>query len=105
MVRGHERPDHRTQPRREASRCLKSPRPLRRTGPFPDTWTPTWEAGDAFVIGPGHTPLVFAGGEFIAFTRTDEARREDAVVLPNVMRFAQEHGIELPDDASAPGGK
>jgi hypothetical protein len=56
-----------------------------------------FEAGDAFVIGPGHTPVVFAGGEFVAFTRTDEARQEDAVVLPNVLRYAREHGIEIPE--------
>src|SRR5512135_1551716 len=27
-----------------------------------------FEAGDAFIIEPGHTPIVFAGGEDVAFT-------------------------------------
>ncbi|KIS26010.1 hypothetical protein TV39_18495 [Arthrobacter sp. SPG23] len=55
-----------------------------------------FEAGDAFVIEPGHTPLVFAGCEFVAFTPTEEARQQNAVMMPNVMKFAQEQGIELP---------
>lgn len=56
----------------------------------------TFEAGDAFVIEPGHVPIVFAGCEMVAFTPTEEARQQSAVVMPNVFRFAQEHGIELP---------
>ena len=55
-----------------------------------------FEAGDAFTIEPGHTPIAFAGSEFVAFTPTEEARQQAAVVMPNVMKYAQEHGIELP---------
>jgi hypothetical protein len=55
-----------------------------------------FEAGDAFVIEPGHIPIVFAGSEFVAFTPTDEAKQQTAVIMPNIMKFAQEHGIELP---------
>lgn len=55
-----------------------------------------FEAGDAFVVEPGHTPLVFAGCEYVAFTPTEEARQEAAVVMPNVRKYADEHGIELP---------
>lgn len=56
----------------------------------------TFEAGDAFLIEPGHTPIMFAGCEFVAFTRTDEAKQQTAVMMPNIMTYAQEHGIELP---------
>jgi len=55
-----------------------------------------FEAGDAFVIEPGHTPIVFAGCEFVAFTPTEEAKQQAAVMMPNVMKFAAEQGIELP---------
>ncbi|MDN4645241.1 hypothetical protein [Arthrobacter sp. PsM3] len=55
-----------------------------------------FEAGDAFVIEPGHTPLVFAGSEFVAFTPAEEAKQQSAVMMPNIMKFAQEQGIELP---------
>jgi hypothetical protein len=55
-----------------------------------------FEAGDAFVIEPGHTPIMFAGAEYLSFTPADEAREQEAVMMPNVARFAAEHGIELP---------
>ena len=55
-----------------------------------------FEAGDAFIIEPGHTPIMFAGSEFVAFTPTEEAKQQSAVMMPNIMKFAQEHGIELP---------
>ncbi|HET6816659.1 MAG TPA: hypothetical protein VFH66_05465 [Mycobacteriales bacterium] len=54
-----------------------------------------FEAGDAFVIEPGHTPLAFAGGEYLAFTPTKDAREQTAVVMPNIIRFAEEHGVAL----------
>lgn len=57
-----------------------------------------FEAGDAFVIEPGHTPLAFAGGEFVAFTPTPEARQQAAVMMPNIIKFAEERGIELPSE-------
>lgn len=60
-----------------------------------------FEAGDAFVLEPGHTPLAFAGGEYVAFTPTDEARQQAAVMMPNVMKFAEEHGIELPEELTS----
>lgn len=55
-----------------------------------------YEAGDAFVIEPGHTPLMFDGLEYVAFTPTEEAKQQAAVMMPNVVKFAEEHGIELP---------
>ena len=60
-----------------------------------------FEAGDAFIIEPGHTPIVFAGGEYVAFTPTEEARQQAAVMMPNVMKFAKEHGIEVPPEFQA----
>ena len=61
----------------------------------------TFEAGDAFIIEPGHTPIVFAGCEWVAFTPTEEARQQAAVMMPNVMKFAEEHGIEVPPEFQA----
>lgn len=55
-----------------------------------------YEAGDAFVLEPGHTPLMFAGSEIVTFTPTTEAKEQTAVVMPNMVKYAQEHGIELP---------
>lgn len=60
-----------------------------------------FEAGDAFIIEPGHTPLAFAGGEYVAFTPTEEARQQAAVMVPNVMKFAEEHGIESPEELTS----
>lgn len=55
-----------------------------------------FEAGDAFVIEPGHTPFVFAGSEFVAFTPSEDAKRQSEWMMPNIIKYAEEHGIELP---------
>lgn len=55
-----------------------------------------FEAGDAFIIEPGHIPIMFAGCEFVAFTPAKEAQEQSAVMMPNIVKFAQDHGIELP---------
>ena len=55
-----------------------------------------FEAGDAFVLEPGHTPIMYADVEFVAFTPTAEAKEQMAVMMPNIMRYADEHGLELP---------
>lgn len=54
-----------------------------------------FEAGEAFVITPGHTPIMFEGGEYVAFTPTVEAKEEAAVIMPNIAKFAKERGIDL----------
>ncbi|WP_416061280.1 hypothetical protein [Rhodococcus indonesiensis] len=54
-----------------------------------------FEAGDAFVLEPGHTPFVFAGTEYVAFTPAEEAKQQAAVMMPNAMKWAEENGIEL----------
>jgi hypothetical protein len=60
-----------------------------------------FEAGDAFIIEPGHIPIVSAGCEFVAFTPTEEARQQAAVVMPNIMKYAEEHGIGVPPEFQA----
>ncbi|HEX8973844.1 hypothetical protein [Oryzihumus sp.] len=60
-----------------------------------------FEAGDAFVIAPGHTPIMFAGSEYVAFTPTEEAKAQAAVMMPNVVKYAEEHGIELPAEVTS----
>jgi hypothetical protein len=55
-----------------------------------------YEAGDAFFVGPGHTPITFAGCEVVYFTRTEEANRELPVAGANLMKYMQEQGMEVP---------
>lgn len=60
-----------------------------------------FEAGDAFVIEPGHTPISFADSEFVAFTPSEEAKQQTAWMMPNMIRFAAERGIDLPGPMTA----
>ena len=55
-----------------------------------------FEAGDAFFIGPGHTPIIFAGCEIVYFTRTEKANRELPVAMANLMKYLEEQGMEVP---------
>ena len=55
-----------------------------------------FEAGDAFFIGPGHTPIIFAGCEIVYFTRTEDADRELPVAMANLMKYMEEQGVEVP---------
>jgi hypothetical protein len=55
-----------------------------------------YEAGDAFFVGPGHTPITFAGCEIVYFTRTEEANRELPVAAANLMKYMQDQGMEVP---------
>jgi hypothetical protein len=55
-----------------------------------------FEAGDAFVIEPGHTPVQFAGCEIVLFTSTEEEKQQSPVVMANAMKYAEEHGLEMP---------
>lgn len=55
-----------------------------------------FEAGDAYIVKPGHTPIMYAGAEVVDFTRTEEAREGMAVVMPNVQKYIEEHGMEPP---------
>ena len=44
----------------------------------------TFEAGDAYVMPPGHTPVIFAGTEVVEFSPTEELQRTMEVVMRNL---------------------
>jgi hypothetical protein len=44
----------------------------------------TFEAGDAYYVGPGHTPILYAGTEVIEFSPTTELDNTMAVVEKNM---------------------
>jgi mannose-6-phosphate isomerase-like protein (cupin superfamily) len=44
----------------------------------------TYEAGDAYYIPPGHTPVLYAGTEIVEFSTTEELRRTIEVVSRNM---------------------
>jgi hypothetical protein len=53
------------------------------------------EAGDAFVLKPGHIPSVAAGTEWVIFTPIEEAKAMSEVMQANMMKYAAEHGIQV----------
>jgi hypothetical protein len=44
----------------------------------------TFETGDAYYVGPGHTPVLYAGTEVIEFSPTDELQHTLEVVTKNM---------------------
>jgi hypothetical protein len=44
----------------------------------------TFEAGDAYFVGPGHTPVLYAGTEVVEFSPTSELQRTIEVVEKNL---------------------
>lgn len=44
----------------------------------------TFEAGDAYYVGPGHTPVLYAGTEVVEFSPTTELEHTMAVVSKNM---------------------
>ena len=44
----------------------------------------TFETGDAYYVGPGHTPILFAGTEVVELSPTDELHETLAVVEKNI---------------------
>ncbi len=44
----------------------------------------TFEAGDAYYVAPGHTPLFHAGAELLMFSPTEELQRTSEVVGRNM---------------------
>ena len=44
----------------------------------------TFEAGDAYYVPPGHTPVLYAGAEVVEFSPTDQLQETMAVVNKNV---------------------
>ena len=62
----------------------------------------TFEAGDAYYVGPGHTPVYYAGTEIVEFSPTEILNETIPVVLRNFdadgiaveMQEAAEAGVE-----------
>ena len=46
-----------------------------------------FEAGDAYYVGPGHTPILYAGTEVVEFSPTVELGRTMAVVTQNMQEM------------------
>ena len=44
----------------------------------------TFEAGDAYYVAPGHTPVLYAGTEVVEFSPTDELLRTMETVTANM---------------------
>jgi hypothetical protein len=44
----------------------------------------TFEEGDAYYVGPGHTPVLYAGTEVVEFSPTEELGRTMEVVTKNM---------------------
>jgi hypothetical protein len=44
----------------------------------------TYEAGDAYYAPPGHTPILYAGGEVVEFSPTDKLNQTMEVVSKNM---------------------
>ena len=49
-----------------------------------DAGDETYEAGDAYYVGPGHTPVLFAGTEVVEFSPTHELNETLEVVEKNM---------------------
>lgn len=44
----------------------------------------TFEAGDAYYVGPGHTPVLYADTELVEFSPTQELQQTVEVVMKNM---------------------
>ena len=55
---------------------------------FPDR-EETYEAGDAYYVPPGHTPVVYDGNELVEFSPTDELAKTMEVVMRNMAASEQ----------------
>lgn len=51
----------------------------------------TYEAGDAYYVAPGHTPVHYAGAEIVEFSPTEILGE----TIPVVMRNLQAAGVEV----------
>jgi hypothetical protein len=43
-----------------------------------------FEAGDAYYVGPGHTPILYAGTEVVEFSPTEKLAQTMEVVTKNM---------------------
>jgi hypothetical protein len=48
----------------------------------------TFETGDAYYVGPGHTPVLYAGTEVVEFSPSDELQRTLEAVEKNMQATA-----------------
>jgi hypothetical protein len=48
----------------------------------------TFEAGDAYYVGPGHTPQLYAGTEVVEFSPTQELARTMEAVTRNMEKVS-----------------
>ncbi len=48
----------------------------------------TFEAGDAYYVGPGHTPVLYAGTEVVEFSPTEKLGETFEVVMKNMQDSA-----------------
>jgi hypothetical protein len=48
----------------------------------------TFEAGDAYYVGPGHTPVLYAGTEVVEFSPTEKLGETFEVVIKNMQKTA-----------------
>jgi hypothetical protein len=44
----------------------------------------TFETGDAYYVGPGHTPVLYAGTEIVEFSPTEELQKTIAAISKNM---------------------
>jgi hypothetical protein len=44
----------------------------------------TFETGDAYYVGPGHTPVLYAGTEIVEFSPTKELQQTMEVIEKNI---------------------
>lgn len=49
----------------------------------------TFAAGDAYVMGAGHTPVLHPGTELVEFSPTDELNKSMVVVMKNMEAMGQ----------------
>ena len=49
-----------------------------------DSGEETFEAGDAYYVGPGHTPILYAGTEIIEFSPSEKLAQTMEVVVKNM---------------------
>jgi glyoxylate utilization-related uncharacterized protein len=49
----------------------------------------TYEAGDAYYVPPGHTPVMYEGNEVVEFSPTDELAKTMDVLMRNMAASAQ----------------
>lgn len=55
---------------------------------------------DGWTIGV-HIPFYFAGLEIVDFTSIEDANRQLAIMAPNIRKYLEEEGMEVPPELQA----